>query len=125
MILPLFALANAGVELSGDSFGALLTDPVPLGVIVGLVLGKPLGVMAASFLVIRSGVAKLPRGVGWLEMAGVGLLAGVGFTVSIFISGLAFSDPVLVDEAKVGILAASITAGILGYTALAARKTTA
>ncbi len=125
VILPLFALANAGVELSGDSFGALLTDPVPLGVIVGLVVGKPLGVMAASFLVIRSGVAKLPRGVGWLEMAGVGLLAGVGFTVSIFISGLAFGDPLLVDEAKVGILAASITAGILGYTALAARKTTA
>ena len=124
VILPLFALANAGVELSGEAFGGLFTEAVPLGVIVGLVVGKPLGVMLASSLVVRTGLARLPRGVGWLEMGGVGLLAGVGFTVSIFISGLAFTDAHLVDMAKVGILTASLIAGIVGYAALAARKTT-
>ncbi len=124
VILPLFALANAGVELSSESFGGLFTEPVPLGIIVGLVLGKPLGVMLMSFLVTKVGLARLPRGVGWLEMAGVGLLAGVGFTVSIFISGLAFDNAELVDMAKVGILTASMIAGVVGYAALAARKTT-
>ena len=125
VILPLFALANAGVELSGEAFSGLFTESVPLGVIVGLVLGKPLGVMLASLVVVRTGVARLPRGVGWLEMGGVGLLAGVGFTVSIFISGLAFTDAHLVDMAKVGILTASLIAGVSGYAALAARRTTA
>ncbi|MGI9017217.1 MAG: Na+/H+ antiporter NhaA [Euzebya sp.] len=124
VILPLFALANAGVAIDFGALGNTLTQPVPLGVIVGLVLGKPLGVMLAAFVAVRTGLAKLPRGVGWLEMCGVGLLAGIGFTVSIFIAGLAFSDPQLVEAAKVGILTASITAGILGFSALAARKTT-
>lgn len=124
VILPLFALANAGVSLDGFALGDLFSEALPLGVIVGLVIGKPLGVMAAAFLATKSGLAKLPRGVGWLELAGVGLLAGVGFTVSIFISGLAFADDALVESAKVGILAASVTAGVLGFAALSARKTT-
>ena len=125
VILPLFALANAGVELSGDSFGGLFSEGVPLGIILGLVVGKPVGVLLASWLVTKTGMATLPRGVGWLELGGVGLLAGVGFTVSIFISGLAFTDPHLVELAKIGILTASITAGVAGYIALVARKTTA
>lgn len=124
VILPLFALANAGVNFDGVSFGSLFSEAVPLGVIVGLVAGKPIGVMLAAFIATKSGLARLPRGVGWLEMGGVGLLAGVGFTVSIFISGLAYADPHLVEMAKVGILTASVTAGILGFAALAARKTT-
>ncbi|CAN5805145.1 Na+/H+ antiporter NhaA [soil metagenome] len=124
VILPLFALANAGVSLQGFAPGDLFTEALPLGVIAGLVIGKPVGVMGAAFLATKSGLAKLPRGVGWLELGGVGLLAGVGFTVSIFISGLAFTDDALVESAKVGILAASVAAGILGFAALAARKTT-
>lgn len=125
LVLPLFALANAGVSLEEFSLGALMSEPLPLGVIVGLVIGKPVGVMAAAFVATRTGLAKLPRGVGWLELGGVGLLAGVGFTVSIFISGLAFADDELVELAKVGILVASVTAGVLGFAALTARKTTA
>jgi NhaA family Na+:H+ antiporter len=124
LILPLFALTNAGVDLGGGALGSVLQEAVPLGVILGLVVGKPIGVMLAVFIAVRTGLAKLPRGVGWLEMGGVGLLAGVGFTVSIFISGLAFADPELVQLAKVGILTASVIAGVLGYSALAARRTT-
>lgn len=122
-ILPLFALANAGVDLGGG-VGQVFTDPVPLGVIAGLVLGKPIGIMAAALITTKLGIARLPRGVGWLELGGVGLVAGVGFTVSIFIAGLAFTDPTAVDEAKVGILVASLIAGVLGYAALVARTTT-
>jgi NhaA family Na+:H+ antiporter len=122
-ILPLFALVNAGIRLEGG-LAETLSSPVPLGVILGLVIGKPVGVMAAAFLATRSGLAKLPRGVGWLELGGVGLLAGVGFTVSIFVSGLAFEDPALVQSAKLGILAASVTSGLIGYIALVARRTT-
>ncbi len=125
VILPLFALMNAGVHLGDGVLGSVLSEPVSLGVIIGLVVGKPIGVMAAVFLATKSGLARLPRGVGWLEMGGVGLLAGVGFTVSIFISGLAFPEhPELVQNAKVGILTASVTAGVLGYVALVARRTT-
>lgn len=121
LVLPLFALANAGVVLSGDAIGGLLTDRVALGVVAGLVLGKPLGIMGAAAIALATGRARLPRGVGWLEMLGVSALAGVGFTVSIFIAGLAFTDAALDDAAKVGILAASLLAGVIGFVALAAR----
>ena len=121
LVLPLFALANAGVEVSGAGLGAIFSEPVSLGIILGLVLGKPIGVMAAAFLTVKLGIARLPRGVGWLELAGVGLLAGVGFTVAIFIAGLAFEDPALTSAAKVGILCASALAGIVGAAFLAAR----
>ena len=124
-VLPLFALANAGVNLGGGALSGILSEPVTLGVIAGLVVGKPLGIMVAAWLAVAAKKARLPRGVGWLEMLGVGSLAGVGFTVSIFIAGLAFTDPELVDMAKVGILAASVTSGVIGYLALVARKTTA
>ena len=121
LVLPLFALANAGVEIHGDRLGAVITEPVSLGIILGLVLGKPLGVMVAAFVTVRLGIAKLPRGVGWMELLGVGLLAGVGFTVAIFIAGLAFEDPALTGAAKLGILTASAIAGLTGAGFLAAR----
>ncbi len=122
LVLPLFALANAGVSLSGASPGDLVGDPVTLGVLVGLVVGKPLGVLVAAALVIRTGRAALPHNAGWLELAGVALLAGIGFTVSIFVAGLAFpAGSPAADAAKVGILAASLLAGLLGAGFLAAR----
>ncbi len=121
VVLPLFALANAGVVLSGAELAAVVREPVSLGVVVGLVVGKPLGIVAAAYLAVRMGLARLPAGVGWLEVVGVAGLAGVGFTVSIFIAGLAFDSPQLVDTAKVGILAASLLSGVLGAVSLGAR----
>ena len=121
LVLPLFALANAGVRLAGTDVGAVLGDSVTLGIVAGLVVGKPLGVVAAAFLTVRLGLARLPQGCGWLEMLGVGLLAGVGFTVAIFIAGLAFTDAALTDAAKLGILIASALAGVIGAVFLGLR----
>jgi len=121
VVLPLFALANAGVALSGQELAASFTSPISLGIAVGLVLGKPLGIMLAGLIAVRAGFARLPARVGWLEMLGVSGLAGIGFTVSIFIAGLAFDSPESVDAAKVGILLSSVLAGVIGAAALAAR----
>lgn len=120
VVLPLFALANAGVVLSGEALLGIVADPVTLGVVVGLVVGKPLGVLGAAYAAIASGKAVLPHGVGWLELLGVAALAGVGFTLSIFIAGLAFAGTGLVDAAKVGILVASVLAGLIGAASLIA-----
>ncbi len=117
-ILPVFALLNAGVSLAG---GSGLFTPVALGVIVGLLLGKPVGVLGLSFFATRLGWASLPEGVGWGSMAGLGLLAGIGFTVSLFIATLAFEGGDLVDQAKLGTLAASVVAAGLGLTLLLLR----
>ena len=122
VVLPLFALANAGVRLVGTDVGAVLTDSVTIGIIAGLVVGKPLGIVLATFIAVKAGLGSLPHAVGWLEMIGVGLLAGVGFTVAIFIAGLAFDDPAVTDAAKLGILVASTAAGVLGAAFLAARN---
>ena len=116
-IMPVFALANAGVRLEGDIIAAL-TSPVTLGIIVGLVVGKQLGITGAAWLAVRLGLAERPSGTGWREIYGAGWLAGIGFTMSLFITPLAFDDPLLQTSAKVGILAASIIAGIVGYTIL-------
>jgi NhaA family Na+:H+ antiporter len=121
VVLPLFALANAGVRLVGEPLTAFLNEPVTLGIIAGLVIGKPLGITLAAFIMVKTGLGRLPRGVGWLEIIGVGLLGGVGFTVAIFVAGLAFDDAALTGAAKVGILAASALAGIIGAGFLAAR----
>jgi NhaA family Na+:H+ antiporter len=117
-ILPLFALANAGVELSLDRLASSVTAPVSIGVFLGLVLGKPLGVLAGSFLAVRSGLGRLADDVGWGDLSGMGFTAGIGFTVALFIAELAFSDPALLDEAKTAILAASLAAGVMGYVVL-------
>ena len=114
LILPLFALFNAGVALGGDSLGQT-TDPVGIGIVLGLVLGKQIGVTGFSWAIVKSGWADLPDGVRWPHVWGVSCLAGVGFTMSLFITELAFDDPSHIGKAKLGILAASLIAGILGY----------
>jgi NhaA family Na+:H+ antiporter len=117
VILPLFALFNAGITFDGGALGTL-ARPVSLGIILGLVLGKPLGIVLFSWLAVLSGRAGLPEGVTWGQIAGAGCLAGIGFTMSLFISDLAFPGDRLVDEAKMGILAASLVAGAAGYIVL-------
>lgn len=112
-IIPLFALANAGVRLSGD-VAAAFASPVTLGVLLGLVIGKPIGVTLFSWLAVRSGFAELPRGLGWKHIHGVSWLAGIGFTMSLFVGNLAFGEGVRLDEAKIGILSASLIASLVG-----------
>ena len=118
VVLPLFALSNAGVTFSGSATRAMLTSNLAWGILLGLVIGKPVGIVGFSRLAVRMGIASLPRGVNWLQMAAVGVLAGIGFTVSIFISSLAFDDPLSLMEGKTAVLAASLIAGIAGYFAL-------
>jgi Na+:H+ antiporter, NhaA family len=118
LIMPVFALFNAGVVVA-DSQGALVSA-VSLGVFSGLLLGKPIGIMGFAWLAVRAGLAELPERIDWRAMAGVGLLGGIGFTMSLFIAGLAFEEaPALLDQAKLGVLAASVTAATLGLILLA------
>ena len=114
VILPLFALANAGVSLGGDIVSNL-AHPVTLGVVLGLVLGKPVGITLFSFLAVKFRLAKLPGGVSWRQILGVGLLGGIGFTMSLFIAGLAFGESRLLIDSKLGILLASLVAGVGGW----------
>ena len=114
VVLPLFALANAGVRVVDAQAAELLRQPVTMGVLLGLVVGKPLGIFAAAWLAVRLRLGTLPAGASWPHVAGVGALAGIGFTVALFIAELAFTDAELIDAAKVGILAASVVAGLLG-----------
>lgn len=116
VVMPLFALANAGIIIGADFFSSLL-NPVSLGVMIGLVAGKFIGVLSATWLMVKFG-AQLPANSTWKQITGVALLAGVGFTMSLFISGLAFSHAEMVDQAKYGILLASLLAGILGVIVL-------
>ena len=116
-VMPLFALANAGVVLGGD-FATALLNPVSLGIVAGLVLGKQIGVTLFAWLAVKSGISELPRGIGWRHVYGAGWLAGIGFTMSLFISDLAFDDGGLVDAAKLGILVASLISGVVGWTLL-------
>lgn len=113
VILPVFAFFNAGVDVGGAQLG-----PVALGVFLGLLLGKPIGILAFSYLSVRLGLARLPTGVGWKAIFGVGLLAGIGFTMALFIAGLAFESQLL-DQAKIGVLSASVVAAVLGTLTLA------
>jgi NhaA family Na+:H+ antiporter len=116
LIVPLFALANAGVTLTGDVL-RIPPDPIILGIILGLVVGKQIGITAATWLIVRSGRAMLPEGVTWRHVYGVGWLGGIGFTMSLFIAELAL-DAAALSMAKVGILAASVIAGVGGYLLL-------
>jgi len=117
LIMPLFALANAGVSLSGD-LGNAVAQPITLGIVLGLVLGKPIGVTLASWLAVRLGLASLPENVSWSHIHGAGWLAGIGFTMSLFMTSLAFSSDVHLTAAKLGILIASLCAGIVGSAIL-------
>lgn len=113
-VMPLFALANAGVSLQGANLQDPLSHRVFMGVILALVLGKPIGVMLASFVLVKLNICRLPHGVTWAGIALVGLLAGIGFTMSIFIASLAFNDPALLSAAKLSVLGASAIAAVLG-----------
>ena len=113
-VIPIFALANAGIELTADTVEEALGSRLSWGIVGGLLGGKTIGILAACVLLVRLRLVVLPG--SWTQVVGVSLLAGIGFTVSIFIAGLALDDPRLVQEAKTGILFASIVAAILGYT---------
>lgn len=115
LILPLFALANAGVTFSLSTWASLLHSPVAWGVLLGLFIGKPIGIVSASWIAVKLKIAQLPKTVRWNHIIGVGSLAGVGFTVSLFIGALAFEDPAMLDAAKTAILCASLLAGVTGY----------
>ena len=120
-ILPLFAFANAGVPLAGVGFGTLL-EPVPLGIAAGLVAGKPAGVLLAAWLAVRLGVARLPEGIGWGAMLGAAVLCGIGFTMSLFIAGLAFegAGAEYVVQTRLGVLFGSLASAIVGFAILRA-----
>ena len=117
-ILPLFALTNADVSFLGVDVGTMLSSPVLYGVLLGLLVGKPLGIMLFSMAVVKSKLASLPENVNWFHMLGASILGGVGFTMAIFVANLAFPDEGLVATAKLGILAASLLAGVLGFVLL-------
>jgi NhaA family Na+:H+ antiporter len=116
-IMPVFALANAGVDLRTDILAALL-NPITLGIIAGLVIGKQVGITFMAWLVTRIGLSKKINGVTWRQIYGASMLAGIGFTMSLFISNLAFSDSAMLSNAKVGILAASFVSAGLGWMVL-------
>jgi NhaA family Na+:H+ antiporter len=113
-IMPVFALANAGVVLSGG-FGQALAAPASLGIIAGLVLGKPLGIFGFAWLAVKAGLAALPDGLTWGKVFAMSLLAGIGFTMSLFIADLAFGLSPALTQAKAGILMGSLISGVLGY----------
>ena len=117
LIMPLFALANAGMVIGAGFFTNLL-NPVSMGVGIGLVAGKFTGILFFTWLMVKSGLAKLPAAVQWAHIAGIAALAGVGFTMSLFISNLAFNEPALIEQAKYGILTASVVAGVSGVLIL-------
>ncbi|MBN2939000.1 MAG: Na+/H+ antiporter NhaA [Collinsella sp.] len=115
LILPIFAFVNAQVRLVGVDMGALLVDPVTLGTYLGMLLGKPVGIFGVTFLLVKLGLAELPRRVNWKHIVGVGILGGIGFTMSILIAGLAFPTAEFeILAAKAAILGASVTAAVVG-----------
>lgn len=117
LILPLFAFANAGVDLSGIKLADVLS-PLPLGIACGLFFGKQIGVFLFSLGAVRLGLAKLPTGANWMQLYGIACLTGVGFTMSLFIGTLAFQDADTLNAVRLGVLMGSVASGVVGYTAL-------
>jgi NhaA family Na+:H+ antiporter len=117
-VMPVFALANAGLVLETSALVDPLAQRVTLAVALGLLVGKPLGITLCCWLAVRAGVAALPAGVGWGALLGTGLLGGIGFTMALFITALAFADPVLAAASKLGVIAASLLAAMLGILCL-------
>ena len=117
IIMPLFALANAGIDLTGNWVEGLATSN-SLGILAGLILGKPLGIALFSVLAVKSGLSQLPSDLFWRHIVGAGFLGGIGFTMSIFITLLAFGKPEIVQSSKISILLGSLVAGIVGYMIL-------
>ena len=118
VVIPLFALANAGVHFGEVGIGEALTSRVALGVTLGLVIGKTVGISLFSWLAVRSGLGRLPAGTNWRQMVGTAAIAGIGFTVALFIASLAFTDETAINQAKVGIFAGSLLAGVVGSALL-------
>ncbi|MEO8540103.1 MAG: Na+/H+ antiporter NhaA [bacterium] len=118
LIVPIFALVNAGVVISSGLISDSVSSPISLGVATGLVIGKPVGILLACFIAVRLGIADLPSNTNYGHILGLGMIAGIGFTVSLFITGLAFDSAVFIDEAKLAILAASALAGVAGFVYL-------
>jgi NhaA family Na+:H+ antiporter len=117
LIMPLFALANSGVRISGDIITTLF-NPVSLGIILGLFLGKQIGIFTFSYLAVRLKFALFPKGASYRQIYGVACIGGIGFTMSLFVASLAFTNPALMDFAKLGILTGSLISGITGYLIL-------
>jgi NhaA family Na+:H+ antiporter len=118
LIMPVFALANAGVALSSESLGSGVAVSVSIAVAVSLLIGKPLGILLFSLLAVKTGAARLPVDIRWRNLFAAGVLAGIGFTVSLFIASLAFADQEMLDAAKIGILVGSVLAGMIGLLLL-------
>jgi NhaA family Na+:H+ antiporter len=123
LIMPLFALANTSIHFTSNWFDSIITANT-FGILIGLVLGKPLGISLFSWLSVKLGLAKLPADVNWKQIIGAGMLGGIGFTMSIFITLLAFNDPALQQASKISILASSILMGSLGYFVLRRQPST-
>lgn len=121
VVVPLFGLANAGVPLANTGL-ATLVEPLVLGIALGLFVGKQAGIFAAIWLADRLRIARRPHGVSWRQLYGMALVAGIGFTMSLFIGGLAFTDPALLDRVKVGVLAGSIASALAGMALLATAR---
>lgn len=117
IILPIFALANTAIILSGD-LGETLTQNYSIGILLGLIVGKPLGIFLLSFIAVTFGFCKLPTDLNWKVILGVGFLGGIGFTMSIFITLLAFDNEIIINNAKIVILISSLIAGIIGFISL-------
>ena len=117
LIVPIFAFANAGVVLDGISFDTLMA-PLPMGIALGLLLGKQIGVFGVTWIIVKLGFARMPHGATWAHIYGVSALAGIGFTMSLFIGGLSFADPALMNEVRIGVLSGSILSAIIGFTVL-------
>jgi len=116
-IIPIFAFANAGVVLSGLSISDLVA-PLPLGIALGLIVGKQVGVFGVCYLMVKSGLAKLPANANWTHVWGVACLAGIGFTMSLFIGGLSFDSQELMNQTRIGVLSGSVISGIMGFVIL-------
>ena len=117
LVVPIFALANAGVSFEGMEPAALLA-PLPLGIALGLLVGKQLGIVGLAWLAVKSGIARLPEGVGWMQVWGLSLIAGIGFTMSLFIGNLAFASPEQINAVKLGVLSGSVIAALAGVLIL-------
>ena len=117
LIIPIFGFANAGVSLAGISLSDVLA-PLPFGIALGLLIGKQIGIFGCGWLAVRSGLTVLPEGVSWRQLHAMSLLAAIGFTMSLFIGNLAFSDPEVINQVKIGVLSGSLVAALTGYLLL-------
>jgi NhaA family Na+:H+ antiporter len=115
VIVPLFVLANAGVMLTGETLAGAFTSPITWGIVIGLTIGKLIGVTAGTWVALRTGIGRVPDTLRWGQLIGGAGLSGIGFTVALFVTDLALHDPVLVNDAKIGILTGSLLAGVIGW----------